>query len=178
MPDFIIDWTTESGSLSFPKIDAVSPPVGSNPDNFVASENWNALNQAVTDLRHGILSGSLFGFGTRFASPGDTGLPTIPGFDKVAGDYVYVNTDGALVQHKKDNSEFVLAAAAANTRYVQLAELDTLAIPIILPALQQGSAIFYLRSNGQTIPGMRRTQLVARWGTNNSDTVIAEGPEY
>jgi hypothetical protein len=176
MADFILDFTTDSGSLSFPKIDGVAPPPGANPDAFVSSSNWNAINQAVVDIRQNIISGSIFGFGARYSNP--SAVPTIPGHEKLTTDYLYVRTDGALVQHKRDGTEFVLAAAAANAQYTQFAEIDTLPTPLALPALTQGSAIIYLRSNGESTPGLRRTQFVVRWGTDNSDTVIAEGPAY
>jgi hypothetical protein len=178
MVDFILNLKTDSGSLSYPKVDQNVLPAGADPTHFVSGSEWNTVCQALVDTRKNILSGSVFGFGARYASPGDVGLPVIPTFNKINGDYLYVRSDGALVQHKRDNSEFVLAAAAANVQYSQYAELDTLPSPVSLPALTQGSAILYLKSNGSSTPGQRRSQLVIRWGTDNSDTVIAEGPAY
>lgn len=175
MADFITNATTDSGTINFPKFDQIQLPPGTNAVNIVSGSEWNSVCQALFDIRTGIISGSFFGFGKRFASIGAISQP--PGIGNLATvDLLYVNADGALVQHKRDGSEFIIAAAAANVQYSQYAELDTLPTPVILPALTQGSGIIYFRSNGSTTPGQRRTQLVVRWGTDNSDTVIAEGP--
>lgn len=175
MADFILNATTDSGSINFPKFDQIQLPAGTDLTHVVSGSEWNSVCQALFDTRKNMLSGTLHGFGLRFASAASISQP--PGIGAIASlDFVYVRTDGALIQHKRDGSEFVLAAAAANVQYTQYAELDTLPTPVILPALTQGSAIIYLRSNGSSTPGSRRTQLCIRWGTDNSDTVIAEGP--
>lgn len=191
MADFIVNATTDSGSVNLPKFDQIQLPPGTDISHVVSGSEWNSVCQAILDTRRNMLSGSFFGFGQRFAGaasitppaadsegrgPGGAGAGTVAAINSL--DFLYVRTDGSLIQHKKDGSEFVLAAAAANVQYTQYAELDTLPTPVILPALTQGSAILYLRSNGSTTPGSRRSQLVIRWGTNNTDTVIAEGPIY
>lgn len=177
MADFIINATTNSGTINFPKFDQIQLPEATDVTRVVSGSEWNSVCQALFDLRAGILTGSFIGFGSRFSSGGAVTQPSLIGSVN-ALDFLYVKTDGSLIQHKKDGTEFVLAAAAANAQYTQYAELDTLSTPILLPALTQGSAIFYIRSNGSVTEGQRRTQFVLRWGTDNSDTVIAEGPLY
>lgn len=176
MADFIQNASTNSGSINFPKVDQITLPAGTDITHVVSGSEWNSVCQALFDIRTSMLSGSLGGFGQRFANAASISSPQ--GVNLNTLDFLYIRTDGSLVQHKKDGTEFVLAAAAANVQYSQYAELDTAATPTTLPALTQGSAILYVRSNGSKTAGSRRTQIVVRWGTDNTDTVIAEGPLY
>jgi hypothetical protein len=177
MSDYILNDTTDSGSLDFPKSDAIVLPPSVDPTQVVISTSWNALNQATRDIRKNILSGSVFGFGTRYANA--AAVPAIPGMSPTTSDYLYVKSDGTLVQHKRDNTEFSIAPATVTSQiYYQLEENDTRVPAVTLPTLVQGDVLVYARSNGSSIAGQRRSQLVVRWGTDNSDTVIAEGPAY
>ena len=185
MSDFILNALTNSGSLLLPKFDATPIPVGANLVNYISGSDWNTVAQALVDIRNNITSGSLIGFGARYSAFG--AVPNIPalypvggagGFNNTTSDYVYVNTAGALTFHNgQTKTDFILAAAAASVQYSQYSELNTLTVPIQLPVLAQGSVILYVKNNVGAV-GSRRSQLVARWGTDNSDTIIAEGPPY
>lgn len=176
MADFIINGITGSGSLNFPKSDALILPAGTDPTQIISGSEWNSVCQAVVDIRKNVVSGSLFGFGVRAASA--AGVPVPSGVNLNSLDFLYVRTDGALIQHRADGTEYVLGAVPSNVQYIRATEVDTIPTPTVLPTLNQGSGIIYFRSNGSRSPGSRRTQLVVRWGTDNSDTVVAEGPLY
>lgn len=189
MANFVADFTTDSGSLDFPKSDQAAVPPGTDPNKYVDSADWNSVNQAVVDLRKNILSGSVFGFGGRYTGAGAGGnpVPTMSNnsFNPFTGDYLYVADTGhldapagALIQHRRDGTEYVLSSVTPSTLIITLAESDDNDIPISIPVLTQGKAVIFLASNGSTVVGERRTQLIVRWGTDNSDTIIAEGPKY
>src|SRR5258708_18964472 len=149
MSDFILNNISNSGTLNFPKTDALIVPANANLATVVSGSEWNAVCQSLVDVRKNILSGSVFGFGSRFANSGT--VPAIPGFSAFTSDYLYVRTDGALIQHKLDGSEFVIISSVlSGTQFTQYSEIDTLPSPVVLPPITQGSAILYFRSNGQT----------------------------
>lgn len=185
MANFVADFTTDSGSLDFPKSDQAAVPPGTDPNKYVDSADWNSVNQAVVDIRNSLISGSIIGFGARYSSAG--GIPTMVNspFHRFTNDYLYVADTGhldapagALIQHRRDGTEYVLSSVTPSTLIITLAESDDNDIPISIPVLTQGKAVIFLASNGSTVVGERRTQLIVRWGTDNSDTIIAEGPKY
>lgn len=57
MPDFVYD----NGTLAGNKVDLTDPPEGANPQNYCISSEWNALCQAVIDVRTAVLSGKYHG---------------------------------------------------------------------------------------------------------------------
>lgn len=103
MADFIITGGTNSGTLNFPKTDRHAIPPGTDPTKIISGSEWNSLCQASVDIRKNILSGSIFGFGTRYANTGL--IPVIPGHDKVAGDYLWIDDTAELNFHKRDNTD-------------------------------------------------------------------------
>jgi hypothetical protein len=179
MSSFVYDGTTNSGSLQFPKLDGTVIPIGGNPTQFVDAVDWNAANQALVDIRTAIVSGSYFGFGNRYAAANN--VPPGPGFSNTTNnDYLYLRTDGTLIQHKKDGTEVVLAAAAANVLFQQYTEISLPTGSISgFPFGSSGSAIVYVKNNQQLVgqtPAVNRSQLVVRWSIDGSETVIAESP--
>jgi len=103
MADFIITGGTNSGTLNFPKTDRHATPPGTDPTKIISGSEWNSLCQAAVDIRTNIISGSIFGFGTRYANAGS--IPSIPGHSKATGDYFWIDTDAELNFHKRDNTD-------------------------------------------------------------------------
>jgi hypothetical protein len=165
MPNFVYDSTGSYGVLAYPKIDDHVTPGDNNKK--VSANDWNAVNADLDDVRLALTSGSYFGF-IRF--------PSYPSFAGANADYLWLRTDGTLMQHKRDGSDFQLSAVAANVTYTQYSEIASPAPPTSNPP----SAILYLKNNGEVAgqsPLKRRTQLVVRWYHGAEfDTVIAESP--
>lgn len=104
MADFILTATTDSGTVNFPKTDRFTVPAGVTSVQLVSGSEWNSLCQAVVDTRKNILSGSVFGFGVRYANAGS--VPTIPGHSKVTGEFLWVSNVGQLTLHRRDNTDY------------------------------------------------------------------------
>ena len=106
MAHFVLTGGTNSGTVNFPKVDAHTIPPGIDPAKIISGSEWNSLCQAATDLRQWTLSGSVFGFGNRYANPGS--VPTIPGHDKFTSDYFYIDNNAEMTFHKRENTEYKL----------------------------------------------------------------------
>lgn len=104
MADFVLDFVTDSGTVNFPKTDRFAPPAGVLPSQIMSASEWNSLGQAIVDIRKNILSGTLHGYNARYANPGL--IPTIAGFQTLTSDYTYMDSNGELTLHKRDNSEW------------------------------------------------------------------------
>jgi hypothetical protein len=70
VPHFIYDTVT----LPFPKVNKFPVPTGANPSNYVRDVDWNALCQALTDIRDAHQDAKYYGLNANTADPAPVGL--------------------------------------------------------------------------------------------------------